>query len=353
MRTLNVLLALTAASAAIACSDISTEPAVDPAPTTSLCGPSPAGVSVGGIGAIGDASATPVRRVILMGGSSEDDDASRIFAEGAGGGDVLIMRASGSTTSYPAYFINTLTPSPEPASAVTVRIDSPAAGATAGVLCRVTNAEAIWLAGGSQWDYLGLWPSILHDSLSAATARGVPIGGTSAGAMSLGEGTFDAESGTVTSAEALANPHRPDVSVSLSPFAQPELAGIVVDSHFMQREREGRLLTFLAHFSRLRNGDPAVGVGLDERVALIIDQGRFTVHGPSGRAVWVYRTPGISDLPTGEALSMGIVQRVRLEPGQSGEWPLDFGAVVSTPLEVQGGVVTAGQPSGAESHDER
>ena len=65
---------------------------------------------------------------------------------------------------------------------------------------------------GNQWDYLGRWPSELHDSLAVVEERGATVGGISAGAVSLGEGAFDARYGTVTSDDALAAPMRRELS---------------------------------------------------------------------------------------------------------------------------------------------
>src|SRR5687767_5112043 len=95
---------------------------------------------------------------------------------------------------------------PAPASVTTVRIDDPARSSSPAVLCFANNAEAVWLAGGDQWDYVGNWSAPLHEALSVLVEREVTIGGTSAGAVVLGEAAFDASQGSVTSPEALSNP---------------------------------------------------------------------------------------------------------------------------------------------------
>ena len=70
------------------------------------------------------------------------------------------------------------TPSaPRPASAQTLLSDDPGAAGQAAVLCRVDRAEALWLAGGNQWDYLGGWPTALHDGIQRLHARGGAVGG--------------------------------------------------------------------------------------------------------------------------------------------------------------------------------
>ena len=305
----------------------SSGPANPIAPDENLCPTVGSGVAQGGQGSFTDDSVPVQRRIVLMGGGPEDDDASRGFVEAAAGGDVLIMRARGSTTSYPTYFMQELGSDPRPNATVTVRLDVAAGGANPGVLCRVQHAEAIWLAGGSQWDYLGLWPTTLHDQLSASADRQIAIGGTSAGAMSLGEGAFDAREGSLTSAEALADPLRTDVSVSLSPFGQPELEGVLVDTHFSERNREGRLLAFLARFSLLVGSAPIRGIGLDEGTAITVHSGTFTVSGSASTgAAWIYQYAGTPSLASGTPLSLDAVQRIRLAPGDTGAWPVDLNA---------------------------
>lgn len=308
-----------------------------------LCPVVGSGVTQGGQGSFTDDAAPVQRRIVLMGGGPEDDGASRGFVEAAGGGDVLIMRARGSTTSYPNYFMQELGSDPRPNAAVTVRLDVAAGGANPGVLCRVQHAEAIWIAGGNQWDYLGLWPTTLHEQLSASANRQIAIGGTSAGAMSLGEGAFDAREGSVTSTEALADPLRTDVSVSLSPFGQPELEGVLVDTHFSERDREGRLLAFLARFSLLVESAPIRGIGLDEGTAITVHDGTFTVSGPtSTAAAWIYQYAGTPSLASGTPLSLDAVQRVRLAPGDTGAWPVDLSMwPVDSLAVIEGNIVRA------------
>lgn len=326
----------------------------DTNPTASVCEPVGSGVAQGGQGSIGDTVVPHDRRLVLMGGAAEDDDASRSFLVAAGGGDVLILRASGSTTSYPSYFMQTLAPDPRPSSAVTLRLDVPGAGGNPGVLCRVQHAEAVWLAGGDQWSYLGLWPTALHVELDATADRDIAIGGTSAGAMALGGGAFDAREGSVTSAEALADPTRTEVSVTRSPFGQPELTSVIVDTHFSERDREGRLLAFLARFAQVTGGDEHRGIGLDEGTAIIIADGTFAVFGPAGSgAVWLYEYTGTPELQTGIALSMDSLRRIRLEGGDSGTWPIDFDAWFPVTISVDDGVVSTGPPADARRSEAR
>ncbi|MBA3891186.1 MAG: Type 1 glutamine amidotransferase-like domain-containing protein [Gemmatimonadaceae bacterium] len=296
-----------------------------------------------GIGSFDVRSVTPRRRVVIMGGAAEVDAASRAFVEGAVGGDVLVLRATGSTTSYNSYFASGVSASPAPSWVGTIRLDVATTGSHPALLCHVARAEAVWLTGGDQWNYLGQWPTTLHDSLRTTAARGAAIGGTSAGAMSISEVAYDARAASATSDQALANPFHASVTVMRSPFGQPELAGTLVDTHFMQRTREGRMLTFLARGRQLLQRDTIVGIGLDERAAMIIEGETFTVlTGAADRHTWVYRVSGAGIVQADTPLSLESVERVRLDHGATGPWPLDFSRHTPERLRVVQGRVEDG-----------
>jgi cyanophycinase len=284
------------------------------------CGALPSTIAEGRLGSDGDTVAAPTRRVVLMGGGAEVDAASTAMVSAAEGGDVLVLRASGSVDSYTPYFFEELPAATAPASVATLRLDDARASSHATLHCRVDRAEAVWLAGGDQHDYLGDWDESLQARLAATAARGAAVGGTSAGAMVLGELAFDAAHGSIGSEDALTDPQGMRVSVIPSPMAQPELARTIVDTHFSARDREGRMLAFLA---RARGtASDGFGVGLDERAALVIERGTYRVRsGRSGRAVWLYRFAGGSTLEVGRPLSMDGVRRLRLLDGATGPWP--------------------------------
>lgn len=305
------------------------------------------GTSGGTSGAL--AARAPTRTLVLMGGSTEVDAASRQFVEAAGfgthsevggpsaaAGDVLVLRASGSVTSYNGYFQRM--GDPPPRSVGSILIEDPAQSAHPALLCRVAEAEALWLAGGNQWNYLGRWAPELQAAIQAVGARGA-LGGTSAGAAVLGAFAFDAGAGGVTSEVALADPHAPAVRVVRSAIGQPELAATLVDQHFRERNREGRLLVFLARMQAETGGAPVYGIGLDERAALVLTNGRFEVSAHEGRGVSFYRLTEPAPTQPGEPLSLTAVERIVLEDGAQGAWPLDFDAYPRTVLGVDAGTV--------------
>jgi len=252
--------------------------------------------------------------VVLMGGGAEVDRASARFVDGARGGEVLVLRASGSTSSYTTYFSDELVARvTQPARAVaTLRLDDPALGADESVLCRVRRAEAIWFAGGDQSDYLVAWPAALQEAIARRIAAGAAVGGTSAGAMSLSALAFDARHGGVTSTEALAAPGDDVISVTPSPLAAVD--DVIVDTHFSARDREGRLLVFMA-----RAGPGVRGLGIDEETALVIDGATATVLADDGGAAFVYDAEGVG---LDDGLDMARLRRRVLDDGAAVAWPV-------------------------------
>ena len=206
-----------------------------------------------------------------MGGASEQDDAMVWFLERANGGDILVLRASGSD-GYNDYMFTDLGVTVN--SVETIVCNSAAASNEAYVQNAVQNAEAIWFAGGDQWDYISYWRGTAIDTLINENLAngGLVIGGTSAGMAIQGEYYFSAENGTVTSAQALSNPYHNNITVDNTPFLDnPILADVITDTHYDNPDRKGRQLTFMA---RMIETTPfyAKGIACNEYVAVCIDE---------------------------------------------------------------------------------
>ncbi|GIS57329.1 MAG: hypothetical protein CM1200mP1_12670 [Candidatus Neomarinimicrobiota bacterium] len=140
-----------------------------------------------------------------MGGSRENDNAMRWFLKQADGGDILVLRASGSN-GYNDYMYSDL--GVDINSVESIIVDNRHASIDPYIRDRIEKAEGIWFAGGNQWNYINYWKGTPVDSLiqDAVENRNIVIGGTSAGMAILGEYIFSAEKGTISSQEALANP---------------------------------------------------------------------------------------------------------------------------------------------------
>ena len=217
--------------------------------------------------------------ICLMGGSTEDDNGMRWFLERANGGDVLVIRTSGSD-GYNDYLFNQLGVSVN--SVETIVFNNPSAANEFYIHQKINKAEAIWIAGGDQWNYISYWRDTPIDSLinNGIQNRNMAIGGTSAGMAILGGFYFSAENGTVTSATALSNPFDGDVTVDHTPFINlPILGDVVTDTHYDDPNRKGRHVVFM---SRMLNdhGVVAKGIACDEYTAVCIDEnGMAYVYG--------------------------------------------------------------------------
>ena len=98
--------------------------------------------------------------ICLMGGATEDDNAMKWFLERANGGDVLVIRASGSD-GYNDYFYSDLG---IPVNSVeTIVFHNASAANESYIHERIEKAEAIWIAGGNQWNYVSFWRATAID----------------------------------------------------------------------------------------------------------------------------------------------------------------------------------------------
>tara|TARA_R110002050_G_scaffold49818_10_gene115584 strand:- start:11108 stop:12394 length:1287 start_codon:yes stop_codon:yes gene_type:complete len=217
-----------------------------------------------------DLKVDPSGGLCLMGGASEDDNAMTWFLQQANGGDILVLRASGSD-GYNNYLYSNLGISVN--SVETIVFNDSSAANEAYIHQKIQEAEAIWMAGGDQWDYISYWRNNSIDSLinDAIANRNIVIGGTSAGMAIQGGFYFSAENGTVTSASALANPFTTNITVDSSSFiSSPYLSEVITDTHYDNPDRKGRHLVFLARIL-VDYGIAAKGIACDEYTAVCID----------------------------------------------------------------------------------
>ncbi len=214
--------------------------------------------------------------MVLVGGAGDVDEATKFLCGHSGGGDIVVLRASG-TDAYNPYF-HSLCPQN---SVTTLLITSPAGARDPAALDRLHEAHAIFIAGGDQSNYVKFWAgSPLQQEINAAIWRGVPIGGISAGLAVLGQFAFSARLDTITSPEALSNPYDPKVTLERNFLSTPLLAGIITDSHFSARQRMGRTIAFLARIVQDGWANPARAIGIDEATAVMVSaDGIATVVG--------------------------------------------------------------------------
>jgi cyanophycinase len=259
-------------------------------------------------GSTSDVVRTTAPGYVLMGGGTDVDEAMRWLIARSGGGDILVLRATG-TGAYNPYIAGLGSVN----SAATLVLHSRDASSDVFVLDKVRRAEALFIAGGDQSDYVRSWKDTpLEDAIRAAAARGVPVGGTSAGLAVMGQFIYAALNSSADSATVLADPYHRSVTIDREFLDLQGLEGLITDSHFVTRDRMGRLVTFLARLIQDGWAPEAGGIGVDERTAVLVDgAGRGTVAG-SGAAYFLRTTGRPAVCRAGSALQFDAVRVYRV-----------------------------------------
>jgi cyanophycinase len=219
----------------------------------------------------------------LMGGGTDLDLAFKFLCDRAGGGDFLVIRATGDDEYNP--YIRGLC---HLNSVATLIIPNREAATAPFVADAIKQASVVFIAGGDQGNYINFWMNTpVQSALNDAIRRGVPIGGTSAGLAVMGQYIYTAQGDkpddpNLDGKTALADPYSARVHLAQDFLSIPILKNIVTDTHFARRDRMGRLLVFLARFNQpdgkaVVSGTSSIrGIGVDERAAVLL--------GPDGRA---------------------------------------------------------------------
>ncbi|MEO8773666.1 MAG: T9SS type A sorting domain-containing protein [Gelidibacter sp.] len=218
--------------------------------------------------------------ICLMGGNIDQRDAMKWFLMQANGGDVVVLRASGGD-GYNNFMYSQLGVNIN--SVRTFVINNAAGALDPYVLEKVANAEAIWFAGGDQYDYVKYFKD---NAMEAAlntfinTKKGI-VGGISAGLAIMGSSYFSAQLGGLNSDDVLLNPYHPRVTLGYNDFLEiPFMEDVITDSHFSENNRQGRISVFLARFLE-DNNRRSFGIACDEDTAITVDSnGKASVYGP-------------------------------------------------------------------------
>ena len=140
----------------------------------------------------------------------------------------------------------------------------------AGSLKKIEKADLIYFTGGDQLNVTSMFGgSPLHDLLCQRAKDGVTIAGTSAGAAMM-------SSSMIISGSSDSPPKKS--AVDIAPGLDLIKASFI-DTHFSQRGRHGRLLTAVAHHPHI------LGIGLDERTAIVVKGNEFKVIGEGSVAI--------------------------------------------------------------------
>lgn len=245
------------------------------------------------IGNAQDATTKASAGYALMGGGDDLDEAFKWLCEKGRGGDFLVLRARGDDEYNP--YINGLC---KTNSVATLIIPSREAAGDPKVADIIRHAEVLFIAGGDQARYINWWMGTpVQEAMKAHIAAGRPIGGTSAGLAVLGQYIYSAQGDApddedLKSSLALANPYIPRVTVRRDFLNIDLLQNTLTDTHFAERDRMGRSLTFLARILKERWSPAPREIAVDGKSAVLVERnGKARVIG-SGKGAYFISVRG-------------------------------------------------------------
>jgi cyanophycinase len=182
--------------------------------------------------------------------------------------DVVVLRASGSN-GYNDYIYAMNGVDSVQSIVITSRRDA----SNTSVLTAIRNAEVVFFAGGDQCNYVQFFKGTpIETAVESVYAKGGGVGGTSAGFAIMSDFTYDGCSGSALSSDALANPYHRTISFTYDFFKWASMETTIAETHFVPRDRMGRLMAFIARQIKDGVAASALGVAVNERTSLVVDR---------------------------------------------------------------------------------
>ncbi len=166
---------------------------------------------------------------------------------------------------------------------------------------QINSATAVWFPGGSQ---LALYDALTKAGLAKLIrqrhARGLAVGGTSAGAAVMSDVMISS------------TPAKPGLRAGNTPNSRGLglVPNLIIDQHFVRRRRMNRLVGIVL------DQPGRIGVGIGEATAIIVSDGRFRVMGENSVIVIDPRGARIEKPVTGGLQSARGLQVHVLRAGQ-------------------------------------
>jgi len=280
-----------------------------------------------------------------MGGGADLDEAFLWMCRKATGGDFLILRATGDD-AYNPYIAGLCKLN----SVATLVIPDSEAAADPRVAAIISEAEAVFISGGDQSNYIKYWQNTpVQSAINERIAHGVPVGGTSAGLAVMGEFIFSAMNDTAYSKETLADPYNKGVTIAHNFLQIPHLQNVITDTHFVKRDRLGRFLGFMARITADGMSSEIRGIPIDEKLAALMEpDGKMTIVGKGVAAYFMRPAQKATTCQPGQPLTYKGIEVYKVPPGGSFDvvkWQGSGGT--SYHLNVDAARITSTQPGGS------
>ncbi len=281
-------------------------------------------------GHLTDIVTQPKQIVCLAGGGSDNlwSAGWKALLKASHGGDVVIIRADGRRGGYESWIYDDEDnlDFPRVNSVSSIVIENAQDANSTEVVNLILKSELIFFAGGDQSLYVEWFKNskLIQAVNERVLNHKIPVAGTSAGMAILADIDFAARfdspnpnNNLVTTEDVLKNPTGHFVDLDRSVLTPDYMKNVITDTHFSEREREGRLMGFLA--KALTNNYPQTsyqnlrGIGADEGTAFCYNRkGQGRVFG-AGSVYFL----NLNSFPE------------RLEPNYSLNWLNEQNAVTS------------------------
>ena len=239
--------------------------------------------------------------LVLIGGGDKPPDAMRKFVELAGGPDapIVVFPTASEEADAAAYYADLFGKELGCTRVAVLDVKTRDDAGRADFAATTRAARGIFFGGGDQSRITrALLDTPVGAAVAEAFARGAVVGGTSAGTacqsdpMITGEGDF-----TVIRAGAVETVR----GLGLFP-------GVIVDQHFVARQRSNRLLSVILEHPAL------LGVGVDEDTAIWVrPDGTMEVLGARSVLVYDASKAKVSRAPAAGGKDLLGVQGLRME----------------------------------------
>jgi cyanophycinase len=212
--------------------------------------------------------------LVIVGGGGAGPEIIKRFVDLAGGSQakiVYIPTASGRQAFDLAYKGRVIQPFlDQGAQKVTVvHTYDPAEADTDEFVEAINEATGVWFSGGRQWRIVDAYAGTKAEAaFQNVLDRGGAIGGSSAGATIQGSYLARGDSKTNT------------IMMGDHEVGFAYLKNSAIDQHLLKRNRQFDLIEVIKAKPEL------LGIGLDEKTAIIVQGDEFTVMGPSYVAIY-------------------------------------------------------------------
>jgi cyanophycinase len=263
--------------------------------------------------------------IVAQGGGDDVDENYIQMGLKGGGGDFVVLRASGED-DYNDYIFELC----QCDSVETLVFNNREAASDPFVINTIRNAEAIFIAGGDQSNYVKFWQDTpVQDAINFVVAKPAPIGGTSAGMAVLGEFVYSAMTESVTTESGLGDPFNADLTLAQDFLKMPFMNNIITDQHLQERNRIGRTIAFMARLENDGWTEQSRAIAADRETAVHVDPATGIAHvfaTADHETPYAYfmRSSGKPEhCAPGEPLTFRNIETYRIGPGGSfdiGKW---------------------------------